>query len=78
MSKITFSVHGGVSKKLDKDIVGVLRKATLEEIMYETSDRLADALMAVMRLEGLDPADYIGEGLKIHVSIEKSEEVSEE
>ena len=78
MSKITFHVRGGVSKKLNNDIAGVLRRAVLEEIVHECADRLSDALMAVMDLEGLSAADYVGEGLRIAVEIEKAEEGGEE
>lgn len=78
MSKVSFNVHGGLSKKLDKEIVGVLRRAVLDDIIREASDRLADALMAVVRLEGLDMADFVGEGLSVRIEISDVEEDEEE
>lgn len=76
MTSITYRVRTGVTDRLEGDIK-VLHKVVLQEIIDECADRLADALTAVMELEGFSPGDYVGEGLRLQVSIDKAEEAEE-
>lgn len=77
MTSITYHIRAGVTKRLEGDIEKVLHKAVLQEIIHECADRLTDALTAVMELEGLSPGDYVGEGLRLQISIDKAEEAEE-
>ena len=77
MTSITYRIHAEVTKRLEGDIEKVLHKAVLQEIIHECADRLADSLTAVMELEGLSPGDYVGEGLRLQISIDKAEEAEE-
>ena len=74
----TFTITTELSRDLNSDMTRVLCRKVLDEILHEQTEIIADALNAVMDLEGMDPSDYEGETLTITIRIKPEEEESQE
>ena len=53
----TFTITTELSRDLNSDMTRVLCREVLNEILHEQTEIIADALNAVMDLEGMDPSD---------------------
>ena len=73
-----FTITTELSRDLNSDMTRVLCRKVLDEILHEQTEIIADALNAVMDLEGMDPSEYEGETLTITIRIKPEEEESQE
>lgn len=74
----TFTITTELSRDLNSDMTRVLCRKVLDEILREQTEIIANALNAVMDLEGMSPSDYEGETLTITIRIKPEEEESQE
>lgn len=62
------------SPKLNKELRKVLPRRILEEEIRKNVDRIAEVLLAVIDIEGIDPSELYGEHLGCIIEIIPDEE----
>lgn len=67
-----------LSPKLNKELRKALPRAILEEEIRKNIDRIAEVLLAVIDIEGIDPSELYGEHLGCIIEIIPEKEGGEE